>query len=166
MKVAETEFRTEMSRVVHVASGKSFGYGELAAEAAGYSPSAHPKLKANGEYKLVGKPIARFDIAAKVNGATQYGIDAQVPGMCYGAIRISPVFGGKLVSVSDTAVAGNRGVKKVVRLDDAVVVVADRFWRARSAVDALAPVFDPGVNGGVSSKTIHDEQLEALKNEK
>ena len=166
MKVAETEFRTEMSRVVHVASGKSFGYGQLAAEAAGYSPSAHPKLKANGEYKLVGKPIARFDIPSKVNGATQYGIDAQVPGMCYGAIRISPVFGGKLVSVNDGAVAGNRGVKKVVRLDDAVVVVADRFWRARSAVDALTPVFDPGVNGGVSSKTIHDEQLEALQNGK
>ena len=162
----EEAFQTEMSRVIHVASGKSFGYGELAAEAAAYSPSAHPKLKASSDYKLVGKPIARLDIPAKVNGATHYGIDAQVPGMWYGAIRISPVFGGKLVSVNESAVAGHRGVKKVVRLDDAVVVVADRFWRARSAVDALEPVFDPGANGAVSSKTIHDRHLEALENGK
>jgi len=166
MNAPEEDFRMEMSRVIHKASGKSFGYGELAAEAAGFSPSAHPKLKAQSEYKLVGKPIARFDIPAKVNGATQYGIDAQVPGMCFGAIRISPAFGGKLASVNEAAVAGNRGVKKVVRLDDAVVVVADRFWRARSAVEALQPVFDPGANGNVSSKTIREEQLEELKNGK
>jgi isoquinoline 1-oxidoreductase subunit beta len=166
MNVAETEFRTEMSRVIHVASGKSFGYGELAAEAAAYSPPAHPRLKATVDYKFIGKPIARLDIPAKVNGATQYGIDAQVPGMCYAAIRISPVFGGKLISVNESEAAARRGVKKVVRLDDAVVVVADRLWRARSAVEALEPVFDAGANGAVSSKTIHDEHLDALKNGK
>jgi isoquinoline 1-oxidoreductase beta subunit len=164
MDAREADLRTAVSRVCHAASGKSFGYGELASEAAGFSPSAHPKLKAENEYKLVGKPLARFDIPAKVNGAMQYGIDAQVPGMCFGAIRISPVFGGKLASVNEAAVAGNRGIKKIVRLDDAVVVVADRFWRARNAIEALRPVFDPGANGNVSSKTIREEQLEALKN--
>jgi isoquinoline 1-oxidoreductase beta subunit len=166
MNAREEEFHTEMSRVIHAASGKSFGYGELAAEAASFSPSAHPKLKPESEYKLVGKPIPRFDIPAKVNGAMQYGIDAQAPGMCFGAIRISPVFGGKLASVNEAVVAGNRGIKKIVRLDDAVVVVADRFWRARNAVEALRPVFVPGANGNVSSKTVHEEQLEALKNGK
>lgn len=159
-------FRTEMSRVIHVPSGKSFGYGELAAEAAEHSPSSHPKLKARSAYKLVGKPIPRFDIPAKVKGATQYGIDTQLPDMWYGAIKISPVFGGKLVSVSEESVARSRGVKKVVRLDDAVVVLADRFWRARNAVDALEPVFDNRDNGEVSSKTIRNLHLAALKNGK
>ena len=72
----------------------------------------------------------------------QYGIDAKVPDMCYGAIRIAPVFGGKLVSVDEAPVAHNSGIRQIVKLDDAVVVVADRFWRASNAVNALQPVFD------------------------
>ena len=166
MNVPVEAFRTELSRVIHVPSGTSFGYGELAAEAAEYSPSAHPKLKARSALKLIGKPMQRIDIPAKVNGATHYGIDTQLPDMWYGAIRISPVFGGKLVSVSDAPIAQNRGVKKVVRLDDAVVVLADRFWRARNAINALEPVFDNGGKGDVSSKTIRDQHLAALKNGK
>jgi isoquinoline 1-oxidoreductase subunit beta len=159
-------FRTEMSRVIHASSGKSFGYGELSADAARYNPSSHPKMKARSEYKFIGKPMARFDIPAKVKGAAHYGIDTTLPGMWYGAIRISPVFGGKLVSVNEATVAQNRGVKKVVRLDNAVVVLADRFWRARKAVDALEPVFNHGGNGEVSSKTIRNAHLTALKNGK
>jgi isoquinoline 1-oxidoreductase subunit beta len=159
-------FRTELSRVIHTSSGKSFSYGELSADAARYNPSSHPKMKARSEYKFIGKPMPRFDIPAKVKGAAHYGIDTTLAGMCYGAIRISPVFGGKLVSVNEATVTQNRGVKKVVRLDDAVVVLADRFWRASKAVDALEPVFDNGGNGDVSSKTIRDAHLAALKNGK
>jgi len=166
MNVPVEGFRTEVSRVIHVPSGTSFGYGELAAEAAEYSPSAHPKLKARSALKLIGKPMQRIDIPAKVNGATHYGIDTQLPDMWYGAIRISPVFGGKLVSVSEAPIAQNRGVKKVLRLDDAVVVLADRFWRARNAINALEPVFDNGGKGDVSSKTIRDQHLGALNNGK
>jgi len=166
MNVPVEGFRTEVSRVIHVPSGTSFGYGELAAEAAEYSPSAHPKLKARSALKLIGKPMQRIDIPAKVNGATHYGIDTQLPDMWYGAIRISPVFGGKLVSVSEAPIAQNRGVKKVLRLDDAVVVLADRFWRARNAINALEPVFDNGGKGDVSSKTIRDQHLAALNNGK
>ena len=166
MNVPVEAFRTEMSRVIHVPSGTNFGYGELAAEAAKYSPSAHPNLKARSALKLIGKPMQRIDIPAKVNGATQYGIDTQLPDMWYGAIRISPVFGSKLVSVSEAPIAQNRGVKKVVRLDDAVVVLADRFWRARNAINALEPVFDNGGKGDVSSKTIRDQHLAALNNGK
>ena len=160
------EFRTEMSRVIHTPSGKSFTYGELAAEAAQYSPSSHPTLKAKSDYKLVGKPIARMDIPAKVQGAVQYGIDTKLPGMWYGAIHISPVFGGKLVSANEEAVAHWPGVKKIVKLDDAVVVLADRFWRASRAVDALQPVFDGAANSQVSSKTIRDRHLAALRDGK
>jgi isoquinoline 1-oxidoreductase subunit beta len=166
MNAPVEEFRTEMSRVLHGPSGKSFGYGELAAEAAEYNPSAHPKLKARSAYKFIGKPVARLDIPAKVNGDTKYGIDTQLPDMWYAAIRISPAFGGKLVSVNEGTITQNRGVKKVVKLDDAVVVLADRFWRARKAADALEPVFDHGANGEVTSKTIRDLQQDALKNGK
>ena len=159
---AET-FRTEMSQVIHAPSGTSFGYGELAAEAAHYSPSSHPQLKARSQYKLVGRSIPRFDIPAKVNGTTPYGIDTWFPNMLYGAIRISPVFGGKLSSVDETPVATNRGVKKIVKLDDAIVVLADRYWRAGNAVQALNPVFDNGGNGEVSSKTIRELHDAGLK---
>jgi isoquinoline 1-oxidoreductase beta subunit len=157
-------FRTEKSRVIHTPSGKSYDYGGLAAEAAQYSPSAHPKLKAKTAFNFIGKPVSRLDIPAKVDGATHYGIDTRVPGMYYGAIRISPVFGGKLVSVDESPIAQNRGIKKVVKLDDAVVVIADRFWRARNAVDALQPVFDDQGKGDISSKTIRDLNLAALNN--
>jgi isoquinoline 1-oxidoreductase beta subunit len=159
-------FHTERSRVVHTASGKSFTYGELSGEAARYTPSAHPRLKARHEFKFIGKPVQRLDIPAKVNGSVQYGIDAKVPDMCYGAIRIAPVFGGKLVSVDETPVAHNSGIKQIVKLDDAVVVVADRFWRASNAVNALQPVFDSAGNGEVSSNTLRERHLAALKSGK
>lgn len=144
MNAPMEEFRTEMSRVIHIPSGKSFGYGELASEAADYSPSSRPNLKAKSEYKFVGQSVERLDIPAKVNGTTQYGIDTHLPNMLYGAIRISPAFGGKLISADESRIAKSRGVQKVVKLDDAVIVVADRFWRARKAVDELNPVFDDG----------------------
>lgn len=160
------EFHTELSRVIHSPSGKSFDYGELASAAAAYTPSSHPKMKNRGEFKLIGRPVSRIDIPAKVQGGVQYGIDIKVPDMLYAAIRISPTFGGKLVSVGEVPVANSRGVKKVVKLDDAVVVVADRFWRARNAVNALEPNFDGGANRDVSSKSIRDSHLAALENDK
>jgi isoquinoline 1-oxidoreductase subunit beta len=164
MNASPDAFHTEMSRVIHTSSGKSFTYGELAAEAVSYSPSSHPKLKSKNDFKLIGKPVHRLDIPSKVNGSAKYGIDTQVPNLCFAALRISPVFSGKLVSVDESPIVQNRGVKKVVKLDDAVVVVADRFWRARDAVNALQPVFDNSANGSVSSKTIRDRQNDALSN--
>lgn len=154
---------TKSNRVVHTGSGRSLGYGELVAEAATYSPSASPQLKPKSEYTLVGKPIQRVDIPKKVNGSTTYGVDVTLPEMMYAAIRISPVFGDKLASVSTNAVTGRPGVKKVVQLDDAVVVVADRFWRARDAVAALDPVFQSGANNTVTSATLAGRRLAALK---
>lgn len=158
-----TAFHTEMSRVIHTPSGLSFSFGALAAAAGRYTPSSHPKLKSKGEYKLVGKAIPRLDIPDKVNGTARYGIDIQLPGMQYGAISISPTFGGKLVSLDEGPIARDPRVKKVVKLEDAIVVVADRFWRARKALDLLKPVFDPGENAHVSSLTLRDDQQAALK---
>jgi isoquinoline 1-oxidoreductase beta subunit len=165
LKAPLKAFHTEGSRVIHKPSGQSFRFGELAAAASRYSPSSHPALKPRSEYTLVGKAIPRIDIPAKVNGATEYGIDVQVPGMQYAAIKISPIFGGKLMSVNEASIAGNPGIKKVIKLDDAVIVVADRFWRAQRAADALEMVFGDAGNAAVSSDSIREQQLEALNQE-
>ena len=162
LKAPRNAFHTQSSRVIHTPSGQGFRFGELAAAASRFSPSSRPNLKPKSQYTLVGKAIARIDIPTKVNGATRYGIDVDVPGMQFAAIRISPVFGGQLLSVREAAVAGNPGIKKVVKLDDAVVVVADRFWRAQRAVDALQPVFGDAGIARVSSASIRERQLEAL----
>ncbi|MGZ5988227.1 MAG: molybdopterin cofactor-binding domain-containing protein [Rhizomicrobium sp.] len=154
---------TKANRVLHTESGRSLGYGELVTDAASYSPSANPPLKPRSQYTLVGKPIPRVDIPKKVDGTTVYGIDVTLPDMLYAAIRISPVFGAKLSSVDASAVTGRRGVRKVVQLDDAVVVVADRFWRACDAVAALNPVFDAGANSSVTSAQLAARRLAALK---
>ena len=162
--VALGDCNTRNHRVFHTESGKSFGYGELASDAASYSPSSNPALKPKSQYTLVGKSIPRVDIPNKVNGTAHYGIDVKQPGMMYAAIRISPVFGGKLKAVSVGDVSKMRGIKKIVQLDDAVVVVADRFWRARDAAAALNPVFDDGVGGKVGSADITQTRVDALKN--
>ena len=161
--VSTVECTTKNNRVLHTATGRSLGYGELASEAATYSPSSNPPLKPKTQYTLVGKSIPRVDIPKKVNGTTNYGLDVKQPGMMYAAIRISPVFGGKLKAVSVGDVSKMRGVHKVVQLDDAVVVVADRFWRARDAAAALNPVFDNGANGNVTSADITATRANALK---
>ncbi len=165
MKAPLTTFHSEGGRVIHQPSGRSFRFGELAAAASRYTPSSHPKLKPKSQYTLVGKAVPRIDIPAKVNGATQYGIDVQVPGMQYAAIKISPIFGGKLVSVNEASIAGYPGIKKVIKLDDAVVVVADRFWRAQRAADVVETVFDGGGNAAVSSGDIRERHLKALSQE-
>jgi isoquinoline 1-oxidoreductase beta subunit len=161
--VSSSECSTKSNRVIHT-SGKSFGYGELVADAATFSPSSNPPLKARKDYKLVGKSIPRVDIPKKVNGTTNYGVDTKVPGMVYAAIKISPVFGGKLKMVEVGEAMKRRGVQKIVKLDDAVVVVADRFWRARDAADSLNPIWDNGANGRVNSAQIsarHDATLKS-----
>ncbi|HWY14884.1 MAG TPA: molybdopterin cofactor-binding domain-containing protein [Rhizomicrobium sp.] len=160
--VAPETCSTRVSRVLHEASGRSFGFGELAADAARHDPSSHPRLKPKDQYTIVGKSVLRFDIPRKVDGTTAYGIDVREPGMLFAAIRISPVFGGNLRSVDAAPISGRRGIHKVIKLDDAVVVVADRFWRARDAAALLNPIFDDGVLGGVTSTTIAARRKAAL----
>ena len=164
LKAPLNAFHTEGGRVIHQPSG-SFSLAKLAAAASRYSPSPHPKLKLKSQYTLVGKPVPRIDIPAKVNGTTQYGMDVQLPGLHYAAIKISPIFGGKLVSVNEASIAGNPGIKKVIKLDDAVVVVADRFWRAQRAADVLETVFSDAGNSAVSSNSIRQRHLQALNQE-
>ncbi|MGX1197937.1 molybdopterin cofactor-binding domain-containing protein [Parvibaculum sp. MBR-TMA-1.3b-4.2] len=142
---------------------RSATFGELAVEAAEYSPSATPTFKTPDQYRIVGRPTKRFDVPGKVDGSGTYGIDARPEGMLYAALRQSPVFGGKLKRYDATEVLKRRGMKKVVELPVGVAVIADNFWRAKQAAAALDIEFDDGGNGGISSASIFEGHEKALQ---
>jgi isoquinoline 1-oxidoreductase beta subunit len=154
--VRASECSVANSRVSHQASGKSATFGELAKAATAESVPTHPAMKDPATYKLRRKPQMRVDMRSKVNGTAIYGIDFTMPGLLHAAVEIAPVFGGKLQSVETAQAEKMPGVKKVVRLEEAVVVVADSYWRARMALATLKPQFDDAGHGGVSTKTIFD----------
>jgi isoquinoline 1-oxidoreductase subunit beta len=152
--VPATELTTADSKVIHAKSGKSLRYGELAAEAATLDLSDAPKLKDRKDYKLIGKPIPRLDIPAKVNGTTQYGMDVALPEMRVATIMAAPIRGGKLLSVDPAPALAVKGVEKVIKLDGAVAVVANGYWAAIQGLRALSPKFSDGGNGALSTASI------------
>jgi isoquinoline 1-oxidoreductase beta subunit len=152
--VAPSDCRASSSRVIHSASGRSASFGELANAAAKLPVPSRPALKQPDSYTIRRTARARFDIPSKVDGRALYGIDFTVPGMLYAAIEIAPVYGGKLLSVDSAPAETMPGVKRVVRLDEAVAVVADSYWRARKALAALKPEFGDAGHSGVSSASI------------
>ena len=145
--------------------GETATYGELAADAAVYSPSANPALKSRKDYTIVGTPRPRFDIPGKVDGSAKYGVDAHVPGMLYAAVHLGPVSRSTVVSYDASEILSRRGVKKVVEFPAGVAVVADNYWRAKEAALALEVKFDAGEKANVSSETIFAAQGEALSGE-
>ena len=149
-------------QVTHAASGRSLQFGALCAEAASISLAAEPAIKTPDQYTLVGKWTPRLDTAPKLDGSAEFGIDAKVPGMVYAAVVSCPEFGAKLASVDETPAKGMRGVIAVVKLDDAVAVVADRYWRAKAALQKLQPVWTPGPNATVDSAQLDKAYLDAL----
>lgn len=160
--VPESEITAKLSRLTHAASGKSATYGEMAVLAAEYDAPVDAPLKAKADYTIVGKPIPRFDIPAKVDGSAVYGSDVRLPGLLFAAVALSPVFGGKLASVDEAPALAVKGVKKVLKLEDGVVVIADNTWRARMGLAALAPVWDEGPGAAHSSASILKGMEDAL----
>jgi isoquinoline 1-oxidoreductase beta subunit len=156
-KVRVGELTVADGIIRHAASGRSTSYGKVAAAAAKLTPP-DPKtitLKSPKDWKVAGKPLPRLDTSDKLNGSKVYAIDVKLPGMLCAAIKDSPVFGGKLRSYDEAKIAGMPGVKKVVKVkDSAVAVVADTWWRAKTALDALPIVWDEGPNAMASDATI------------
>jgi isoquinoline 1-oxidoreductase beta subunit len=152
--VTAAECKANGSRILHKASGRSATFGELASAAAKFPVPANPVLKDPDTYTIRRTARQRFDIRSKVDGSAVYGIDFTLPGMLYAAVEIAPVYGGKLVSVDSAQAEGMPGVKRVVRLENAVAVVADSYWRARKAIASLKPQFDDAGHGNVSSEAI------------
>jgi isoquinoline 1-oxidoreductase beta subunit len=145
--------------ITHAASKRSVRYGEVAAAAAKLAPPDPKtiKLRDPKDWKIAGKPLKRLDTADKLDGSKIFAIDLKLPGMLNAAIKACPVFGGKLKSYDESKIAGMVGVKKVVKVqDNAVAVVADTWWRAKKALDALPIVWDEGAAASQSSATIAD----------
>ncbi len=150
-KVPVGECEAANSKVVHKASGRSLDYGALAADAGKIKLDKEPAIRTPDKFKLIGKSVPRLDTPLKINGSAKFAIDTQIPGMVYAAIVACPVFGGKLRSVDETPAKGRRGVLGVVKLDNAVAVIADRYWRAKEALALLKPEWDEGPAGKTDS---------------
>ena len=162
-KVPASECTAANSVITHTPSGRTTTYGKVVEAAAKLEPPADVKLKDPKDWKIAGKPMLRLDTADKTTGTTIYGIDVKLPGMLNAAIKDCPVFGGKLKSFDEARIAGMKGVKKVVRVgDSAVAVVADTWWHAKTALDALPIVWDEGENAKVSSESIAKWLAEGL----
>jgi isoquinoline 1-oxidoreductase beta subunit len=154
-KVPASECSAANGVITHKASGRSTTFGKVASAASRIEPPADVKLKDPKDWKIAGRSVKRLDTAIKVNGEAIYGIDVKRPGMVNAAIKACPVFGGKLKSFDASKVASMRGVKKVVAVEDnAVAVIADTWWNAKTALEALPIVWDEGPNAKVSSATI------------
>ncbi|MFM7348071.1 MAG: molybdopterin cofactor-binding domain-containing protein [Erythrobacter sp.] len=160
--VPASELTTADSKVTHAASGRSLRYGELAAGAAARALDSDPPLKARDQWKLIGKPIVRRDIPAKVDGSAVYGIDFTLPDMRVATVAAAPVRGGKLQSVDEAPALAVNGVEKVVKLDDAVIVVAKGYWQAKKGLEALSPKFTDGGHAAISSAAIYAAQGKLL----
>ena len=139
---------------VHGPKGKKATYGKLAEAASKLPVPKDPKLKDAKDFKYLGKPVKRLDTPAKVNGTAEFGIDVKLPGMLYASLAQCPVIGGKVVSFDDAKAKAMPGVKQVVQITDGVAVVADSWWRARVARDALEIKWDEGPARAMSSESI------------
>ncbi len=184
-KIDISQCRTENGYVIDT-RGEKLSYGQLASQAAKLPLSAAPPLKDRSRLHLIGKPVARLDTPAKCNGSAIYGIDVVVPGMLNAAIKTARSFTGQVVAIKNEAeilkMPGVRAVVKIPALaianedweaqhapapqsprENAVCVVADHFWQAKRAIDALDVVFDGGSERDLSTAKI-DAMLNAALN--
>jgi isoquinoline 1-oxidoreductase beta subunit len=160
--VPETECAAARGVITHLPSGRSITFGRIAAAAADIAPPAQVALKDPKDWTLIGTRQKRFDVADKITGKPIYAIDVQLPNMVYAAIVQCPVFKGTLRSVDETKLAEMKGIRHVVKQPDAVAVVADSWWRAKKAAEALPVSWNVGDNSSVSSSTISTNLHEAL----
>ena len=163
-KVPAAEITVSNGIIMHAGSKKRTTFGKMASAASKLEAPKEVVLKDSKDWKIVGKSMRRIDIPASTNGTQRYGVDTQLPGMVYAAINASPVFGGKVKSFDDSRVKSRRGIIKVLSIDgNAVVVVADNYWRAKEALKDVPVEWDVGANGNVSSASILEFFKEGLK---
>jgi isoquinoline 1-oxidoreductase subunit beta len=164
-KVPVGELTVSDGVIRHAASNRSTTYGKVAAAAAKLTPPDMKtiKLRDPRQWKVAGKPLKRIDTGPKLDGSQIYAIDMKLPGMLNAAIKQCPVFGGKLVKYDESKIAKMPGVRRVVKVDDGTVaVVADTWWRARTALEALPIVWDEGEGAKASTATIAAHLKEGL----
>ncbi|MEM6747815.1 MAG: molybdopterin cofactor-binding domain-containing protein [Pseudomonadota bacterium] len=171
------EIRTENSTLFHDSTARSEPYVSFAEAAAEMTPSYAPKLKDPKDFKVMGQPVQRFDIPAKVDGTAQFALDVRRPNMVYATVRRSPVFGGRIDRIDDSAARAVKGVLDVVRLpvigydafigeftaDESVAVVAEGYWQASRGLRALDVRWNGDGNEAISSASIRDRQNQELE---
>ncbi len=162
-KVDPGTCRAQDGVVVHAPTGRKLAYGKLVDAAAKLPVPEKVALKSPAEFKLIGTPHRRLDIAGKVDGSAKFGIDARLPGMKFAVVAISPTFGGKLVSVDEPKAKAVAGVTQVVRLDDAVAIVAIHTWAAKQGLAAANPQWDPGPNAKLSTADVVKQLAAAME---
>jgi isoquinoline 1-oxidoreductase beta subunit len=146
--------RAQNGEVHHQASGRSLSYGALAADAARMPVPENVTMKKPADFKLIGTPAKRLDTPAKINGTAVYGIDARPPGVKIATLAQSPVFGGRVKRVDDAEAKAVNGVRQIVRLDDAVAVVADHMGAAKKGLAALKIEWDDGPHARLATADI------------
>ena len=162
-KVPASECKASKGIVTHPASGKSLSYGQLAMAASKLEAPKDIPLKDPKDWTLAGKPVKRLDTVEKLSGKLVYSIDMKMPGMLNAAIRDTPVLGGKVKSFNASKAEAMKGVKKVMQVgDSAVAVVADTWWRAKSALEAVEIVWDEGPNAAISNDQVKAMLREGL----
>ncbi len=153
-QVAPSACHAARGQVIHAPTGRALSYGALVETAATLSVPADVPLKDPRSFTLIGTPVKRLDAPGKVDGSARFGIDVRLPGMKVATLATCPVFGGKLAGVDDTMAKAIAGVRQVVRLDDAVAVVADHMWAAKQGLAALAIRWDEGPNARLGTADI------------
>jgi isoquinoline 1-oxidoreductase beta subunit len=156
--------RAQTGEVIHVPTGKKLKYGDLAANAARMPVPENVALKRPADFKLIGTPAKRLDTPSKVNGTAVYGIDARPPGVKFATLAQSPVFGGRVKSVDDAKAKAVKGVRQIVRLDDAVAVVADHMGAAKKGLAALVIEWGDGQHAKLTTEQIVGELEKATLN--
>jgi isoquinoline 1-oxidoreductase subunit beta len=159
--VAASELRAENGAIVR-GDGARLTYGELATAAAALPVPADVTVKKASGFSQIGKARTRFDTASKINGTAAYGIDQRFPNMLFGALAQCPVLGGKVRAFTDERARAMPGIRRVVQTQSGVVVLADSWWQARQARDALEIEWDLGPSAGVSNATISAGLANAL----
>src|SRR3979411_1124832 len=162
--VSPASCRAESGEGLHVPNGKSLQYGELAAAAPEIPIPDNVALKQPKDFKLIGTSAKRLDTPAKVNGTAVYGIDVRPPGVKIATLAQSPVFGGRVKSVDDAEAKAVKGVRQIVRLDDAVAVVADHMGAAKKGLAALVIEWDDGPHAKLGTDDILHELQRATQN--
>lgn len=153
--VPAAECAADKGVITHKASGRSIRYGQVAEAASKLEAPKDVALKDPKDWTIAGKPLKRLDTVAKTNGSKVYGADLKMPGMLNAAIKDCPVFGGKVKSFEAAKVLSMPGVKHVLQVgDSAVTVVAETWWQAKTALDALPIEWDEGEHAKVSSESL------------
>jgi isoquinoline 1-oxidoreductase beta subunit len=149
--------------VSHASSGRSLGYADLITAASTQPVPQDPPLKNPKDFTLIGKPLKRLDTPNKTDGKVVYGIDAMLPGMKFATLAQSPVFGGRVGRVDDSAAKKIPGVRQIIVLNDLVAVVGDHMWAAKKGLDALVITWNEGANAKINSSDIWDDLRAASK---